>query len=256
MTSTRDAMMAALEKQGAHIRKTKKGLWIQTPKGTTTVHFTNSDHRAQDNEIASFRRIGLVHPEDSRAKVDLPSKVADDGYPSYLHTQVKPATRMRILSHLEELGWPLRVTVYDLRDFGSNTSVVKALFAVGYRYPLGPRPKGGYVWEAPNDIKELHEKAREQRQSERAGDETIKVTVTETVNGWDDKVTRTPELDPKPEVQEDHPSLVDFIDERDSWVIDLKELLGPSYRFIEEKLAVLGVVGIEHEFRVWRKTDA
>jgi len=47
---------------------------------------------------------------------------------------------------------------------------------------------------------------------------------------------------------------VDFIDERDSWVVDLEELFGPHIlRMMNEKLAVLHAVGMEYEMRVWRK---
>jgi len=46
----------------------------------------------------------------------------------------------------------------------------------------------------------------------------------------------------------------EYIDTDDSWVIDLKEALGEHvHRMVEERLAVLRVVGIEYEMRVWRK---
>jgi hypothetical protein len=45
----------------------------------------------------------------------------------------------------------------------------------------------------------------------------------------------------------------EFIDSTDSWTVSLEELLGYSYATVAEKLKVLEVLGLEYEFRVWRK---
>ena len=55
------------------------------------------------------------------------------------------------------------------------------------------------------------------------------------------------------EVKSD-PNGREYIDTDDSWVIDLKDALGEHlHRMVTERLAVLRVVGIEYEMRVWRK---
>ena len=47
---------------------------------------------------------------------------------------------------------------------------------------------------------------------------------------------------------------IDYIDERDSWVVELQELLPPSiFTLVENQLRPLRAVGIEYELRVWRK---
>jgi hypothetical protein len=47
---------------------------------------------------------------------------------------------------------------------------------------------------------------------------------------------------------------IQYIDTRDSWVVDLEELLGGHlFRMFSERLSVLKVVGIDYEMRVWRK---
>jgi hypothetical protein len=47
---------------------------------------------------------------------------------------------------------------------------------------------------------------------------------------------------------------IDFIDMRDSWVVDMEVLLGgPLHRMVADRLSVLSAVGIDYEIRVWRK---
>lgn len=56
---------------------------------------------------------------------------------------------------------------------------------------------------------------------------------------------------------EPEPDRIDFIDERDSWVVDAEELLGPAiHSMFENQLRALRAVGIEYEIRVWRKKEA
>lgn len=45
-----------------------------------------------------------------------------------------------------------------------------------------------------------------------------------------------------------------IMDHDDSWVVDLSELFGPSFeRIFGDKVALLTALGLEHQFRVWRK---
>lgn len=250
------------------------------------MHFTYSDARSTPNEIAQFRRLGLIHPEDVREKGKLTQEKratpkTPGGYPAYLSAKLKPATRTKMLALLESKGWPLTTTVRDLRDFGANTETARALYGIGYRYPLGKQPKGGYVWEAPEDIAKLHdewvakpvkepEPVCEHPSWERVG--FLGKKCTDCGHYWeapDEHCTACgstkhtlqghPFVDdhqgeePQPEPVEH----VDFIDERDSWVANQEELLGEHLnRMLEERLSTLKAVGIEYEIRVWRKKEA
>lgn len=56
---------------------------------------------------------------------------------------------------------------------------------------------------------------------------------------------------------EGEPERIDFIDERDSWVVDAEELLGAGiFSMFENQVRALKAVGIEYEIRVWRKKEA
>lgn len=276
MPGNRDEMIAFLEKQGAKVTKTKKGLLIWNNGNSAVVHNTPSDRRAVDNEIARFRMIGLVHPEDKRGKDKRQMEkrqvaTGPGGYPSYLSAKMTPRVRERMLRLLESKGWPLTVRVNELREFGANTEVSRALYAIGYRYPLGKMPKGGYVWEAPEEIAKLHDQWEANRKVEEEPD-------VEIVRDVEVKLREQPKPVPEEEPEfyceicqstthsalghshvddhqgEEKPEPVEFIDERDSWVVDPEELLGSAInRMVQDRLSTLRAVGIDYEIRVWRK---
>lgn len=262
MPGNRDEMITFLEKQGAKVTKTKKGLLIWNNGNSAVVHNTPSDRRAVDNEIARFRMIGLVHPEDKRGKDkrQMEKRVVPKGpggYPAYLDVKVTPRLRERMLKLLESKGWPLTVRVSELREFGANTETGRALYAIGYRYPLGKMPKGGYVWEAPEEIAKLHDQWEATRK-------VVEEADVEIVRDVEVKLREQPE----PQVVERHdlvmpiydeekPEPVEFIDERDSWVVDPEELLGSAInRMVQDRLSTLRAVGIDYEIRVWRKKES
>lgn len=289
MPGNRDKMIAFLEEQGATVKKTKKGLLIWNNGNSAVVHNTPSDVNAVRAEIARFRLIGLIHPEDKRAKdqrqVEKRSTpTGPGGYPAYLSAKVTPRVRQRMLSLLDSKDWPLTVRVNELRVFGANTEVGRALYAIGYRYPLGKMPKGGYVWEAPEDIAKLHDERMEaNRKVVEEPDVEVTVRVPEEPKcehpSWEQRgdgsrrcedckeelfpvpVPRAPQVTERHDLvmpihEEEEPDQVDFIDERDSWVVDPEELLGHYLNLqFQERLSTLRAVGIEYEIRVWRKKE-
>lgn len=167
-----------MEKQGAKTRRTKKGLMVYAPDGATiTVHTTYGDRRAIANDIAWFRRHGLVHPSDTtkETKVSRTADTTEDGYPLYMVGAINGTTRKRVLAELESRGWPLRVKATELEM--DTVTATRALYNVGYRWDLSSSSRHR-VWVAPDDIKEMHEKvkaemarreaeARQERESQR-----------------------------------------------------------------------------------------
>jgi hypothetical protein len=58
-----DRVVADLERQGAGVRRAKRGYVLTLPDGsTTTIHRTSSDQRAVRNQRATIERAGLVWP--------------------------------------------------------------------------------------------------------------------------------------------------------------------------------------------------
>lgn len=267
MPDLRDEMILFLEKQGAHVRKTKKGLFIQTPKGTATTHLTYGDIRSRDNDIAQFRRIGLIHPEDKRMR-NAPRKKrprTPDGYPDYITGAMRPQTEKRFRQLLYEKGWPVEVTSKDLAEFGGNFMVNKALYHVGYRYhPDGKLRGKSQVWVAPDDIQELH--------LELITRPTPKPEDTPAVENptiwFSERTTETTEkeepVDSRSVVFEEGSIVVNAgesdkdrpvaANPREEWTVDMRELLGTILMDqVEAKLSVLNAAGIEYELRLWRK---
>lgn len=150
-----------MEKQGAKTRRTKKGLMVYAPDGATiTVHTTYGDRRAIANDIAWFRRHGLVHPSDTTKESKVVRKAAEtteDGYPLYMVGAINGTTRKRVLAELESRGWPLRVKATELEM--DTVTATRALYNVGYRWDLSTSTRHR-VWVAPDDIKEMHEKVK------------------------------------------------------------------------------------------------
>jgi hypothetical protein len=52
------------ERQGWHIRPTRRGEMLLAPDGVTSVqwHHTPSDHRALNNTVAKMRKAGFEYP--------------------------------------------------------------------------------------------------------------------------------------------------------------------------------------------------
>lgn len=265
MPGNRDGMIRYLEAQGATVRKSKKGLFIQHAGGTTTIHNTPSDRRSILNEIADFRRIGLRHPMDKAEK----DKARVKGeYPPYVFAGVSKDMEKRGRQLLFTKGWPLEVTALELRELGDPSTIGKFLYYTGYRWhPEGKREGRAKVWVAPPEIVEYHDELL-RASAELDVDVRLRESVPTVELISEEPPVREPEQksgDEQPEVSEPDGcdeceedgsvESIDYIDERDSWVVDPKELLGEYlHRMVSERLAVLGAVGIEFEIRVWRKS--
>lgn len=154
-----EAFARDMEAQGARTRKTKKGLMIYAPDGSTlTIHTTYGNQRALVNDITWFRRHGLVHPEDKKEnEVAKKAETNEEGYPLYVVSPINGSTRKRVLSELEAKGWPLRLRPTELNM--DTVTAARALYNVGYRWDMDSPPKRR-VWVAPDDIREMHERVK------------------------------------------------------------------------------------------------
>lgn len=254
------------EDQGIKVTRTKKGLLLRFPDGTSTVqHFTNSDVRAEQNQIARFRRAGMTHPNDTR-----PDK---DALPAYITSgSISEKTRQRIIDYVASQGYPEAVlsssVVKDLKmDPGWAN---RALFHTGFRPGTAKSRKVGRPWYTPEEIlclKEAPEPVVEEQyqnpvptieetaEPEWLAENTVEVPrETEDVDRFGTPVseqeTPTPAVIP---VTQEQAEDIQFIDMRDSWVVDMEELLGEHLtRMVKDRLGVLKAVGIEYEIRVWR----
>lgn len=284
------------EEQGIGVTRTKKGLFLRFPDGTSTVqHFTNSDTRAVQNQIARFRRAGMIHPDDTRITDELPSyiKVGRD---------VEPSTRKRIIEAVISLEFP--EFVYSGKIVKAThldaATVNRALYKMGFRPGIAKSARPGRPWYVPDDILALREnvkrdtveapmptpldllrraqKAQQAINDLGAGKPTLTDVVTADDEARDEDLHSEPVEDTRPvitidpdvdirdtmrdpiepeipetiEVPQKMADKIDFIDDRDSWTVELKELLGGSWYILEDKLKMIGVLGMEYEFRVWR----
>jgi hypothetical protein len=278
------------EDQGIKVLRTKKGLMIRFPDGTSTVqHFTTSDVRALQNQISVFRRAGMVHPNDTRAQKDLPSYITGG--------TISHKTRQRILDLVEQLGYP--DTVYSSTVVKETTmdptSANRALFHSGFRPGPAKSKRVGRPWYTPTEILELKDNSKTEaevpvirppdpeveralaeivddagEQHEEAVSDVEALTelakragaAQEAVNNMGFGVPEpepTVPREPVPEVievtkeQAEQVEHVYFLDDRDSWSVDMEDVLGEHlYRMVRERMSVLTAVGLEYEVRVWR----
>ena len=255
------------EDQGIRVTPTKKGLLIRFPDGSSTVqHFTNSDVRAEQNQIARFRRAGMTHPNDTRPTESLPAYITSGS--------ISRKTKQKIVDYVASQGYPESILssaiVKDLKmDPGWAN---RALYHSGFRPGPAKSRKVGRPWYTPDEIlclkpeeKDVLDVATENTAA--ATDDYEKKKIADMAfdpgvdPGLDDVMptndTREQEESvplPEPEVvQEPQADDIQFIDVRDSWVVDMKDLFGGTYYMIEDKLKMLGVLGMDYEFRVWRK---
>lgn len=257
------------------------------------MHNTPSDRKTLVNEAAYLKRIGLKHPDFKKPERKNEKRpLTDDGYPNYVLGTMTKKTTERFRQLLHERGWPLEVVVRDLYEFGANVNVTRALYLTGYRYhPEGKKlANNARVWVAPPDIVELHEELA--TRPDREPDVDVRLRVGQIIDralptneentecthpSWEELpgferrcedckeilpplLIRRDQTEEEPERMDEHPepeAALDFIDERDSWVVDQEQLLGPHlYRMFQDRMSALSAVGIDYEIRVWRKKEA
>lgn len=232
--------------QGVGVTRTKKGLFLRLPDGSSTsVHFTTSDVRALPNLMTRLRRAGVRHPDDTKDVTALPSNITD--------VAVAERTKRRVREAIATMGYPEYVTVMDVKEVTGmeHVTISRALYALDFVPVRGKR--NGRDWMTPQDI--LSENPEE------VDGKPAQVEPESITFQPDDTAVPTPD-DEHPEPEEpqtiEEPQVepaqrIDFIDERDSWVPDMKELLGVAlYAMVKDRLQVLSAVGIEFEIRVWR----
>ncbi len=258
------------------------------------MHNTPSDHRSLANDMAGLRRIGLTHPLDSKPLVmeagegyapnilkpiqpRIDQRVRQHlhslGWPltvttRKLHGVVAPATAEKALY---QIGY--RITQWSSHPGQANIWGANAEITGWHEELLKNHP----VNSTPDVEVKLREEAFD---SGPAPDLNLKVREEPAVmderrefvvepkcghNSWEQfpgggrKCDDCGEIldpilvprEPEPGPEKEH---VDYIDERDSWVIDMEDLFGEHVmRIMKEKLNVLTVVGMDYELRVWRK---
>lgn len=256
------------EDQGIRVTKTKKGLLLRFPDGSSTVqHFTNSDVRAEQNQIARFRRAGMVHPNDTRAQ--------QEELPSYITSgTISDKTRQRIVDYVVSQGFPEAVLSSSVvRDLKMDPGWAnRALYHSGFRPGKAKSRKVGRPWYTPDEILCLKESPQLREELDQIVDDEETLRVPAEVDHMPiydepEPVTEESEVSPEQEaeildsiekpdfVEVERPKAphVDFIDERDSWVIDPATLFGSKWQtFMKDELRVLKALGIEYEIRVWK----
>jgi hypothetical protein len=250
------------EDQGIKVTRTKKGLLLRFPDGTSTVqHFTNSDTRATPNQIARFRRAGMVHPNDTRQQ--------SESLPTYITSgTISPKTRQKIIDYVASQGFPESVLSSRIvKDLNMDPGWAnRALYHSGFRPGKAKSRKVGRPWYTPEEILCLRPDLKAEEEAAAIVDDadakaiealepiTTGEAISEHREQMEDDGIQEPST-PEPVVA-DEPQVEDiqFIDVRDSWVVGHRELLGEHLaRMVEDRLDTLKAVGIDWEIRVWRR---
>jgi len=289
MASYTSRIMADLEKQGAKVRMTKKGIMVTTSYGSTTLHNTPSDHRYLQNDAAELKRIGLEHPDVSKPQKPKQKKMhahMAGEYPDYIKNDVSQSFIRQARKELWEKGWPLEVTTSDLSVAKTVGTKGAILYSLGYRWHPEGKKRGRFlIWVAPDEIVKAHHELKKVRETggpsplemaKRArlganlppldfvkpvghegehhpvkfNEGDIPVPEVKVVHEFmPEGAIVNPTPQPEPEVVVHKEADMEFIDTRDSWV--LGEL--PGYTTINSMREMANAMGLELEIRVWRK---
>ena len=247
-----ERFIRSMEDQGVGVTRTKKGLLLRLPDGnSTSLHFTNSDVRAEANLIARLRRAGVRHPDDPKGVEKLPSNITE-GEP------IARRTRMLVLGYMEKMGYPEYVHVLDIREATglAHITATKALYQMEFIPRKGKR--GTRDWETPPQILALKATAPEPEAPEEP--DPASLTVEEAVA---DEVEVQPSVEQQPMLAEVDQQQVEpetpvvhqegdreFLDSHDSWTVDIQKV---SSYLLGEFAALMGAAGLEMEVRVWRR---
>lgn len=263
-------------------------------KGTFTIHNTPSDHRALANDMAALRRIGLTHPLDnkpltlnpvegygqtvlapvSRAKMKLGREVLyTAGWPlevttTLLTPHMSGATAEKILYQLGYRHHPegkkrgkAKVWVGDEEIARLHEEVMKHRPDVDVKlredaFDHGTPPSLGLEPKTDDCAHESWEAADEDGKTGRVCTDCgkhlpdLEFHCTICKSNTHDALGHAHVDDH----QGEEPERIDYIDERDSWAVDMRDLLGDYvYNQVQAQLKPLRAVGMDYEIRVWRK---
>lgn len=202
-----------IEPQGVKITRVSKGFLLRLPDGgTTTVHLTNSDHRADDNLRARLKRAGISWPTDGHAVKSKPTKATLE--------------KGRIV--LEKMGFPNTIRVHDfitaasLIDWNVAANTVVAFLQTEGYMGIGSTVSRRYRKYTDTDIEP---------------EPTVIVPITDEV-----------ELQAKlPAHVVEHR---EFLDTHDSWTMDTTVL--PESLTLKDMQLMFAALGINFEIRVWK----
>jgi hypothetical protein len=243
----------SMNDQGVGVLRTKKGLLLRLPDGTSTsVHFTNSDVRATSNLYARLRRAGVRHPEDPKNVSHLPDQITQG--------TSAPATTKKVLKAMEELNYPDSVTVQGMRKVTGleHITMSKALYHLGFTPVIGKR--NSRDWMTPTELLDLRKPdpdavaaVESLTFSDEEGDEDNEVeagAIAELRTLVANPVDYPPGVEaytPEPE-QEQTEGTREFIDSHNSWVVDLSKVPVEVWNYLRG----LEAAGLASEIRVWR----
>lgn len=191
----------------------------------------------------------MTHPDDPRGPSELPSYITSGS--------ISRKTREKLVNFIAAEGYPevvLSSTV--VKKLGMDPGWAnRALFHTGFRPGTAKNKKIGRPWYTPDEILALKDATPESVEDapvEHAPAEVESMPVYDEPDG-------TPIPDPDPEYGEGWTPAEkvksengrDFIDEHDSWTLDLQNR--PVHMSLGDWLNVLASAGLEYEIRVWRK---
>jgi hypothetical protein len=219
--------------------------------------------RGPKNLAAQLRRAGVTSPDDNKPAA----------LPGYITSgTITSRSRQTVIDFIEKHNYPTVVFSKDLvSELGADPgSVNRMLYHCGFTVgeSMGRKGRPWYTPDAllamkqkDDDNQVIPEHARQIIDGARAAQAEIDQIIAEAEPVTEEVVEPVQEevvVEPEPEPVEEKSSSpaedIHFIDTRDSWVVDMEELLGYHLsRQVRDRLEVLTVVGISYEMRVWRE---
>ena len=217
-----------LEKQGATLKKRRDGITVLFPTGGTCgLHWTISDHRAVQNLRADIKRNGMTWPWDGlKEKETVAKKSTDWG--------LSPEMKIRLAYALREMPDTFRLVELEKQAGVSNPTARKAVAEFGLLLTEKP-----FVYRKPGpQVEEMAEPDVEYPERSYPEIERAKTTTAARIAVISTSTSTNP-------VKQ-----IEFIDERDSWTVDLTKL---GTKYVNQLGDIFDAAGLEFEIRVWRK---
>ena len=227
-------LLAHLEKQGATLKKRRDGITVLFPTGGTCgLHWTISDHRAVRNLRADIKRNGMTWPWDGQKEKEIMARTSKDW-------GLSPAMKARLEAALKKLPDTFRMVELEKAAGVSSPTAYKAIAEFGLLFT-----EQKYVYRKPGP--QVEEEAKpaepdvEYPEISRAMLKVAQNSLTEAQAIARLKIPGTVIEMPKP---------IEFIDERDSWTVDLTKI---GTKYVSQLGDIFDAAGLDFEIRVWRK---